>query len=216
MENNKISIPKRESNLELFRIITMFLIVAHHYVVNSGLSNLIYENPMASNSLFLLLFGAWGKTGINCFLLISGYFMCKSQITVKKFMKLFLTLEFYKIVIYTIFALTGQIEFSVAGFIKSILLFTNVSNGFFNCYLLFYLFIPFLNILVLNMNESQHIRLILLTSYIYIVLATWKFGNVTMNYVTWFMVLYIIASYIRLYPKKIFDKTVLWGVYARH
>ena len=28
----------RSSNLELFRIITMFLIVAHHYVVNSGLT----------------------------------------------------------------------------------------------------------------------------------------------------------------------------------
>lgn len=28
---------ERNSNLELYRIITMMLIVAHHYVVNSGL-----------------------------------------------------------------------------------------------------------------------------------------------------------------------------------
>lgn len=28
---------KRDSNLELFRIITMMFIVAHHYVINSGL-----------------------------------------------------------------------------------------------------------------------------------------------------------------------------------
>lgn len=77
----------RKSNLELFRIITMLFIIAHHYVVNSGLSSLdgpIYSNPFSLKSIFLLLFGAWGKTGINCFVLITGYFMCKSKITSKK------------------------------------------------------------------------------------------------------------------------------------
>ena len=60
----------RESNLELYRIIVMLLIVAHHYVVNSGLlspQGPICLDPTAPKSLFLLLFGAWGKTGINCF-----------------------------------------------------------------------------------------------------------------------------------------------------
>ena len=61
---------KRDSNLELFRIITMLLIVAHHYVVNSGLTAAngpIQADPLSGRSIFLLLFGAWGKTGINCF-----------------------------------------------------------------------------------------------------------------------------------------------------
>ena len=74
----------RDSNIELFRIITMFFIVAHHYVVNSGLTlddGPIAANPLSANSIFLLLFGAWGKIGINCFVMITGYFMCKSNIT---------------------------------------------------------------------------------------------------------------------------------------
>lgn len=60
----------RNSNLELYRIIVMILIIAHHYVVNSGLTSIggpIALNPTSAKSLFLLLFGAWGKTGINCF-----------------------------------------------------------------------------------------------------------------------------------------------------
>lgn len=66
--------------MELYRIIIMFLIVAHHYVVNSGLTALINEsNELTFNSIFLLLFGCWGKIGINCFVLITGYFMCKSH-----------------------------------------------------------------------------------------------------------------------------------------
>ena len=75
---------QRESGIELFRIISMLLIVAHHYVVNSGVQDFIYENPLCVNSIFLFLFGGWGKTGINCFVLITGYFMCKSCISTKR------------------------------------------------------------------------------------------------------------------------------------
>ena len=77
---------ERNSSLELFRIITMLVIIAHHYVVNSGLTEVLQQNTSVSfNSVFLCLFGWGGKTGINCFVLITGYFMCKSNITLKKF-----------------------------------------------------------------------------------------------------------------------------------
>lgn len=49
----------RESNLELLRIISMIVIVAHHYVVNSGLMDIIRLNPANISSVFLLVFG-WG------------------------------------------------------------------------------------------------------------------------------------------------------------
>ena len=110
--NNKEELehPKklRDSNLELFRILTMLLIVAHHYVVNSGLTSPdgpIVANPLATDSIFLLLIGAWGKIGINCFVLITGYFMCKSEITATKFVKLLFEIMFYKIIIGLIFIL---------------------------------------------------------------------------------------------------------------
>ena len=80
---------ERNSNLELYRIIVMLLIVAHHYVVNSGLMSVMKEEPLHIQSIFLYLFGMWGKTGINCFVMITGYFMCKSHISLRKFMKLF-------------------------------------------------------------------------------------------------------------------------------
>ena len=86
----------RRSNLELYRIIVMLLIVAHHYVVNSGLIDVMEENPLSSKSLYLYMIGMWGKTGINCFVLITGYFMCRSHITLRKFLKLFLEIMFLK------------------------------------------------------------------------------------------------------------------------
>lgn len=206
---------ERSSNLELFRIIVMLLIVAHHYVVNSGLTAVdgpIFANQLSIKSIFLLLFGMWGKTGINCFVLITGYFMCKSSITLKKFLKLLLEIYFYRLIFYVAFLISGYQPFSLKGLIKAILPVTSVSTGFTGCYLLFFLFIPFLNILIKNMTEKQHILLTALCLFIYTIIGTVPTFAVEMNYVSWFIVLYFIASYIRLYPKKWFDDKRITGL----
>lgn len=215
IELQKNVVKRRESNLELFRIITMILIVAHHYVVNSGLT--LPNGPINADiwswrSIFLLLFGAWGKTGINCFVLITGYFMCKSQITLKKFLKLLFEIMFYRIVLYIIFLACGYEQFSLEFLLKAIVPIMNVQQGFTGCYLLFFLCIPFLNVLIKSMKEKQHVYLILLLSFIYVFFGTIPFLNVDMNYVSWFIVLYFIASYFRLYPKKLFENVKFWGV----
>lgn len=203
---------QRNTNLELYRIIVMLLIVAHHYVVNSGLtgaSGPVFAAPLSGRSLFLLLFGAWGKIGINCFVLISGYFMCKSRITVKKFVKLLGEVLFYNVVIQTIFWVTGYEPFTLVGALKLAVPVKSIGTGFTPAYLVFFLCIPFLNILVNHMSEKQHIKLLLLCSFLYIFLGTIR--AVTMNYVSWFVVLYFFASYVRLYPKKLFSNKKLWG-----
>lgn len=64
-KSEKITKGGRNSNLELFRIITMVVIIAHHYVVNSGLSGMINETGKINfNSCFLLLFGFGEKQGL--------------------------------------------------------------------------------------------------------------------------------------------------------
>lgn len=208
---------QRNSNLELFRIITMLLIIAHHYVINSGLMGSdgpIYTNPCAGKSIFLLLFGAWGKTAINCFVLITGYFMCKSQITAKKFAKLLLEIMFYRIVINAVFWITGYTPFSWSAFIQMLIPITTITASFTSAFLCFYLFIPFLNVLVHNLNEKQHIKLLFLCAFVYVFFGTakvLKIFSVDMNYVSWFIVLYLIASYIRLYAKPAWENTKLWA-----
>lgn len=207
---------ERESNIELYRIIVMLLIIAHHYVVNSGLLGVncgpIFENFISFKSIFLLIFGAWGKIGINCFVLITGYFMCTSKITPKKFLKLFGTVIFYKLLIYLIFLATSYTPFSIKDLVYAVVPIISVASGFTEAYLLFFLTIPFLNILIKNLTEKQHLLLILLMSFIYIFFGTLPFFHVSMNYVSWFSVLYFIASYIRIYPKKIFSNTKFWGI----
>lgn len=53
---------KRDSSIELFRIITMLCIVAHHYVVNSGIiEEITQSNVLEGKSLFALWFGGGVK-----------------------------------------------------------------------------------------------------------------------------------------------------------
>ena len=40
----------RSSNIELYRILVMLLIVAHHYVVNSGLLDVMNQNILSANT----------------------------------------------------------------------------------------------------------------------------------------------------------------------
>ncbi len=205
----------RDSNIELFRILSMILIIAHHYVVNSGLTDAagtIYSDPMSWRSIFLLIFGGWGKIGINCFVLITGYFMCKSKITSAKFFKLLFEIMFYRIVIASIFWITGYEAFSFKALIKTLIPVSGLGTGFSSAFLLFYLAIPFVTVLVRNLNEKQHIKLLLLSGFIYVVLGTVPFFSVTMNYLSWFIVLFFFASYISLYPKRVFENAKVWGL----
>ena len=203
----------RNSNLELYRIIVMLLIVAHHYVVNSGLWQVLEENDLNNNSFFLYFFGMWGKTGIDCFVLITGYFMCKSDATVHKFLKLLFEVIFYKVSIYLLFLIVGIVQFDIVTCFRTVLPISNVGDGFMTGFLLFYLFIPFLNKLIQNMDRRMHLKLILLSLFIYTIWDTVPTINVTFNYVTWFIILYFISSFIRLYPIRKYDQNAkFWGI----
>lgn len=204
----------RNSNLELYRIIVMLLIVAHHYVVNSGLLQMIQESDNILNSNVMLVFGAWGKTAINCFVLITGYFMCKSKFTFHKLLKLYLQIAFYSVIIYCIFCVTGHESFSFLKLLWNFWPIHSISDGFTSCFILFYLFIPVLNVLVNSMNKEIHKYLALLIIVTFSILPSIPKISMTFNYVTWFMALYMIASYIRIYDLYNQISHKQWGILA--
>lgn len=139
--------------------------------------------------------------------------MCKSNITLHNFLKLILQVIFYNVVIAAIFALTGYHSYSLGEIMRVLLPVKGMSDGFVSCFLLFFLCIPFLNILIRQLNQGQHLKLLLLLLFGYSFLAFPPFTMpVTFNYVSWFSVLYILSSYIRLYPLKQDGNVRLWLV----
>jgi len=204
----------RSSNFELYRIFCMIMIVAHHYVCNSGLTDnngFLVTDYSSGNSLFLSLFGAWGKTGINCFLMITGYYMCTSTITIRKFIKLMAEIYLYRWLVFFVLFFMGHETFSLLRFYYLCLPIVGLNHNFTSCFIVFWLFIPFFNILIRNLNKGQHELLLFMTYGCYTLFGSLYDFIVTYNYVTWFGIIYLLASYIRLYPNPLFNRLHLWG-----
>lgn len=200
----------RQSNIEAFRIVCMLFIIAHHFVVHTGLvGEPMLSDPRNASSLFLSVLGMWGKTGINCFLMITGYFMCKKDISINKWYRLYLQILFYNFIISTLF-IAGGGEMSFLQIVTIVFPFVDISRHFVNCYLVFYLLIPFINILIRNLSIREYQLLILLMVIIYSLIGMVPFFVVQFSYVTWFFIVYLIAAYLRLYPNKYTCNHTFW------
>ena len=196
----------RQSNLELLRIFLILTIMANHYVSGSGILQLYDYNNISGNMLFTQIFSSFGHMAINTFIIISSYFMCKSILTWKKVLKLFLEIKFYSLAIYFIFIFAGYTEFSISHFIKVCFnLIYSVNISFTGSFMMFYILIPFLNRIVKNISKKTHGRLCLVLLFCYSIISTFSLKNDTWSYIGWFTTLYLIASYIRFYPNKFME-----------
>lgn len=186
----------------------MIAIIAHHYVVNSGISNLYDFNNITGNMIFLQIFGFAGKAMINGFLLISGYFMIKYHIILKKIIKLYLQMKFYKIVVFALFVIFGIQVFNLKDFIRtvfSIIWETNVE--FPATFFLLYLQMSFINVLCQKLSKKQYIIFLRIIFFYYTVIPTFFIFNDTFGELAWHIFVYLIGGYIRLYKDK-FEKAI--------
>ena len=135
--------------------------------------------------------------------------MCMSSITARKYAKLVGEVVFYKVAIYALFLAGGRVTLEPVGRVKALVPVSEIGTNFIGCFLVFYLLIPFLNVLVRNLDERRHVALLALAGFAYVALGTLHL--VTFNYVSWFCALYLLASWARLYPKKVYADCKFWG-----
>lgn len=180
----------------------MLAIVAHHSVVMSTVVRSMDFSHPTVNTYFLMVWGMWGKTAINSFILISGYFLCKGKLTWQRWVKLLLEMYFYGVVLMLLFAVAGIQPITPRIFIKSFIFpLTGVNHGFTASFMAFYMFVPIYNVVVNNINKRQH-SLLICGLLLYFTIASTFFKAGSMNEPFWYMTLYFIAAYIRLYPSK--------------
>ena len=88
----------------------------------------------------------WGKMAINAYVMVSGFFLCTSSLTWQKYMKLLLEILFYQFVLYGILILLGYATLAPKELFKTIFaLFYGAGHSFVSSFMLFYLFVPYLN-----------------------------------------------------------------------
>lgn len=202
----------RQSNIELLRIFMMLVIIAHHYVLGTGIMREIqsqymdYNQPITNiNSLFALCFGWGGKTAINVFILITGYYMCVQQFRYFKVMYLYIQVKLYTIAIFILFLFLGYETIAMKNVLTAFLgVAYKFPNGFIPAFILLYLLVPFLNKLIGALKKNELFSLVVLLLIFFSVLPTLLF-NAQYSYIAWYVTVYLIGAYIRLYMPKFLE-----------
>lgn len=196
----------RQSNLEVLRILSMILIVLSHSIVhgNLGNSDLIY------NEFSIIGLQLGSRIGVNCFILISGYFMVESTYKVKKLYSLLFQIFTYSIAISSILIIIGVIPFSIKNMIYAILPTITSQYWFATAYVILYLFTPYLQLLVMAMTKKQHGMIISILLFIWSIIPTILLGNPGYSNLGWLICIWLIAAYIRLYHNHSLNYIKVW------
>ena len=194
----------RNPSFELLRIVSILMIVMSH-VMNVWMGAILRDVELFSVNYFI---GWWIEAyiivAVNCFVLISGYFMVEQRFRLKRLMLLWLEVVFYTVGIYLVFCGLGLTVFSPVELLRQFLPISTNSLWFVTAYFLMCCVAPFLNLAIRAMDQTQHRNCILVMMLIFVLWATFAgFGDFSGiaqgSTLTWFVILYIIAAYFRKY-----------------
>lgn len=195
---------QRDSNFELLRILSILLIIMHHYSAQGigGLS----EHALSVNKTIEYILSLGGKIGVNCLILITGYFMVNSSINYMKLLKLIFEVFFYSILSMIIFYGLGLSAFDPKVVKESLFPLTYDMYWFATTYIVLYLLSPFINYFIRGLSRGNHLKLILLLVVLWSVFPVFTFGQAPgYSNLGWFILVYLIGAYIKLYPNLYFD-----------
>lgn len=199
LQNQKQSII-RNSSIELLRIIAMIMIVFHHFAVHGGFS---WESSSVSFTRHwynLIIMG--GKIGVDVFVIISGYYLINSNsgyIKFDKIAKFVGQVFFYSVTLYLISCLTGISDLNIKSLIKVLFPITFSQWWFASTYFVLFLLHPFLNRLLHVLDQAAYQKLLLVLVICWSVIPTFTTSSFQGNSLLWFITLYSISGYIRLY-----------------
>lgn len=192
---------QRNSNLELLRIISMFLIVMHHYAVHGGFQ--LLEKDLSLNKIIIQILSGGGQLGVNLFILISGYFLIDSKFKINKLLKLVFETFFYSIIILLFIVSKSNLNIGIKDIVISCLPITYSSYWFVTCYFALYLFIDYINPVIKTLDKKKYFQLILLLLLLlWSIIPSFTLGKPGYSQFVWFVFIYLVAGYIKLYPCK--------------
>lgn len=204
--NEKLA--KRDTNIELLRIISILLIICFHYVYKSGYMN----SYLNIHTFFIKSMWFLGELGVNLFILITGYHLCKAKSSAKKLILFCLEVFFYNFLLYGLDILFGNNQVDTLK--EKILLFFPLITQkywFATAYILVYILSPFYNMLINSFTKRIYQKFLLTNILLWSLIPT-MFGifyNTSesvlyYNRFIWLTLMYFVGAYIKIFDIKFF------------
>ena len=207
---------ERESGIELYKVIAIFLIVLSHviqtltepnYVLGIGEGTFINIATATTDLdvLLLALFRICGALGNNMFFICSAWFLVNSKkMSLKKVIRMILDVWIINMIVFWGLHAIG-IQFQVSDTVRTFFPTTFANNWYITCYLLFYLIHPFLNRMLEQLNISEHFALTSFLFMIYFIIPVLPLEEINLffaNELVIFLATYVIVSFIKIYKNE--------------
>ena len=193
---------ERNSNYELMRIISMFMIVVYHIIMHGHVLN-NYQNEGAALLTQFIFFMT--VVHVNSFILVSGYFQSTSKFKQSKLWSIINQSLFYRLVIMLILISFDVISLNKIEIFKEISIIDTTEYWFIKTYIYLYCLTPFINKFIETLSKKSYQKLLILLLVLFSIIPTitggWTFEN--NGYTLYnFVFLYLISAYLRKYPLK--------------
>lgn len=196
---------QRQSNIELLRMVAMFLVLlVHADYFSLGEPTLLEIRQAPLDAFFRIFFEAISIVCVNVFVLISGWFGIKP--TAKGLCNFIFQCLFFLTGLYVITLVIGTSELSLKGLAGCV--FATKLNWFIKAYLLLYILSPVLNAFVHTASQKVY-KYVLIGFFLFTCTYGWTgvAGFMEQGYTPLFFIgLYLLARYMRIY-------TPNWSLY---
>lgn len=201
----------RNSSIELLRIIAMFMILMHHFIVHNGYD--VLKLPLGPERIFFqLVMAGGGKVGVVIFFSISAWFFLDKEQTIKSNLKRVWIMErellFWSLILLAFYLIFDRADLGMKNLVKSFAPLTMNVWWYATAYAIFLALLPFLSKGLKALGREYHLALATT------VLAIWgltsfipkTLGDSALTGVFGFIYLFILISAYKWYMKPLSTK----------
>ena len=152
----------RNSSIELLRIIAMFMILAHHFIVHNGYD--VLKLPLGPERIFFqLVMAGGGKVGVVIFFSISAWFFLDKEQTIKSNLKRVWIMErellFWSLILVTFYLVFDRADLGMKLMVKSVMPLSMGLWWYATAYAIFLALLPFLAKGLKALGRKYHLAL---------------------------------------------------------
>ena len=189
----------RNYSLDLLRILATFMVVVLHVQLFGGL---LESKPFTVSFVPTIVLESFCIVAVNCFVLITGFFMIHKDVNGRKLLGLVLEIAVISWMIFVIGTFCG-LRASFKELVQHIFPTLSGCHWFISSYIIVYILSPWFNKLILSLTRKE---CFFLAGLLFVLFSVWgsnpKISAISVHKgysVLWLTYIYFIGSIIRLY-----------------